>query len=57
MAEVLRERNGFRPIVIKDADDKVGIIIEDCIDIISGFIRFCVIELVLLYLKKLLIYV
>lgn len=26
MAEVLRERNGFSPIVIKGADDKVGII-------------------------------
>ncbi|MDP4094547.1 MAG: SPFH domain-containing protein [Bacillota bacterium] len=26
MAEVLRERDGFRPIVIKGADDKVGIV-------------------------------
>lgn len=26
MAEVLRERNGFKPIVIKGADDKVGIV-------------------------------
>ena len=26
MAEVLRERDGFKPIVIKGADDKVGIV-------------------------------
>ncbi|GAB4481172.1 MAG: hypothetical protein OHK0031_02870 [Anaerolineales bacterium] len=26
MAEVIKERNGFRPVVIKDTDDKIGIV-------------------------------